>query len=168
MTQAKLIQKILEEGGTPLKSDDPSFSSLLRTIGYLASTQTEDNPLFKDKNARYTDCFYCREEVWDMVSKALKPQHQVSSRFAEVITKYTRSGRFTRNRMSSETELILRDIGIEDYWIKQMQQTSYLPCKADLVLRLLDYMRLVWYELKTETSDNATPLDVLEREGEWP
>ena len=150
VTQAKLIQDIMIEGGTPLKSEDPSFSSLLRTIGYLKGSQTEDNPIFKDKNARYTDCFYCREEVWDMVSKALKPEYKISSRFAEMITKYTRQGRFTRNRMEPETEQILLSIGIEEKWIEQMKQTCYLPRKADLILRLLDYMGLVWYELQDD------------------
>ena len=159
-TQTKLTQEIVTEGGTPLISDNPSFSSLLRTIGYLASTQTEDNPIIKDKNARYTDCFFCREEVWDMVTKALKPEYQISSRFAEMITKHTRQGRFTRNRMDAGTEQILHDIGIEDYWIEQMKQTCYLPCKADLVLRLRDYMRLVWYELRAKTSGKEPQLDV--------
>ena len=101
-----------------------------------------------------------------MVTKALTPEHQISSRFAEMITKYTRQGRFTRNRMDTETEQILRDMGIEEDWIEQMKQTCYLPYKADLIQRLLDYMGLVWYELKAGTNDNASPLDVLEREGD--
>lgn len=150
-TQAKLINEIIEKGSTPPKSDDPSFSTLLRTLGYIASTQTEANPMLWDSNARYTDFFFCREQVWEMVSKALKPEYGISSSFAEMITKYTGQGRFTNNRMELDTEQVLRYIGIEDRWIEQMKQTCYLPPKADLIPRLLDYMKLAWYELKDES-----------------
>lgn len=103
-----------------------------------------------------------------MVSKAIKPEFGISSRYAEMITKYTRQGRFTRGRMNPETEQTLLDLGIEERWIEQMKQTCYLPFKSDLILRLLDYMGLVWYELKESPDAVFAQWEALEKEAKQP
>lgn len=153
VTQAKLTAKIVEEGGRPLKIDSFSFSTLLETIGYLESDQSEVNPIFEDKEAKYSDLFTCREDVWDLLCNALKPEYGISVEFAKRVAHYTRMGAYTRNRMEQDVEQVLRDIGISDHWITQMKETCFLRGKSDLINHLLDMMRLVWFELK-ETPEN--------------
>ena len=154
-TQAKLTAKIVEEGGTPLKADDPAFSSLLKTIGYLKSSHSAANPMLTEKEARYSDVFTCREEVFDLLHDALKPEYGISMEFVKKVTWKTRSGQYTRNRMEQGTERVLRGIGISDHWITQMKETSFLRGKSDLINYLLEELELTWFELQEEKESEA-------------
>jgi len=136
VTQAKLITEIVEEGGTLLKADPPSFSSLLSVIGYLRSSQSEANPIFTDPDGRYTDVFFCREDVWYMLTDTLKPEYGISLEFAKKVAANVRRGAYTRNRMDQDTEQVLRGIGIPDHWIKQMKETCFLRGKSELICHL--------------------------------
>ena len=145
-TKAKIRDQILQEGGTLLESDKLRFSSLLDEFGYLHSTHTDDNPIYRQERAHYSEVFNFREQVWFLVQNALKPEHRLSDELALFITKRTRRGMFTRNRMDPETEQVLRGLEIPEHWIEQIKHTGYLPCKADLISMLLDELRLTWYE----------------------
>ncbi len=154
VTQAKLTTKIVEEGGFPLKIDSFSFSTLLKTIGYLESDQSEANPVFENNEAKYSDVFTCREEVWGLLCDALKREYGISMEFAKKVARNTRMGAYTRNRMDQDVEQVLRDLEISDHWITQMKETCFLRGKSDLIIHLLDIMRLTWYELR-EDPENA-------------
>ncbi|MCR4607817.1 MAG: hypothetical protein K5771_08845 [Oscillospiraceae bacterium] len=125
-----------------------SFTSLVALRSYMRSEYDENNPVINSQNARYTDLFTCREEVWDMISKKVKPEYGIGSGFANKITRAVRSGSYTNGRMPEGAKNLLRELGIEDHWIEQMQYTCYLPPKADVISSLLDDMKLVWYELQ--------------------
>ncbi len=142
---------IQEQNGILLKPDELSFSSLLKSYGYLHSTHAEDNPVFFKGDAKVSDVFTCREEVWDLVRAAMKPEYGLGSEIADTIMSAVRKGKFARKRMDPETELLLREIGISEQWITQMKYTWYLPPKADLMNGLLDEMKLAWYELQAST-----------------
>ena len=124
-----------------------SFSLLVRMEGYLRAVYHEDNPALSVKDTRYSDVFTCREDVWDLVSPAVKTEYGVSQAFAGKVTKFTRTGRFTNGRMDVGTEHLLRELGISDYWIAQMKHTCYLPAKAEIIGSLLRKMQFAWYEL---------------------
>ena len=147
-TQAKLTAEIVEAGGMPLRTDSLSFSTLLRTVGYLKSEQTEANPVCENREASYSDVFSCREEVWDLLCGAIKPEYKISMEFVKRVAHFTRMGCYTRNRMDQDTEQVLRELGISDHWITQMKETRYLPGKSDLINYLLDRMLLTWFELQ--------------------
>lgn len=156
VTQAKLTSDILEEGGTPLKSDTLSFSSLLRTIGYLESAHTPYNPMLTDEEARYTDIFTCPEDIWTVLGEKLKPEHGISTELIKDLVKKTRSAAYIWNRMDPETEQLLRGIGLSDHWITQMKETEYLRGRADLINHLLDRLELTWFELRERFDGEGT------------
>ena len=147
-TQEKLIGEILENGGTPLKSEELCFSSLLRVFGYLHSDHSAANPVLTDNEAKYSDLFTSREDVWDLLVEALEPEYGISMEFAKKIARNVRCGAYTGNRMDQDTEQVLRGIGISDHWITQMKETCYLHGKTDLITQLLEEMALTWFELK--------------------
>ena len=153
ITETKIRAQILQEGGTLLESDKLCFSSLLNEFGYLHSIHTDDNPIYRQDGAHYSDVFNYREQVWFLIQYALKPEYRLSDELALFITKRTRRGMFTRNRMDPETEQLLRDLEISEHWIEQIKHTSYLPCKADLISMLLDEMRFTWYEQQDTATD---------------
>ena len=47
-----------------------------------------------------------------------------------------------------ETEQLLRDIGISDHWITQMKETWFLRNRSDLIIDLVELMKLTWFELR--------------------
>ena len=149
LAAAKLEEDILKEGGKLLRPEEElSFSSLLRLLGYMKSTHTECNPVFREEGASYTDLFTCREQVWRLVREKLTEETGVSPDFARVVAESTRKGAYAGNRMKPETERLLRGLGIEERWITQMKETMYLWGKADLIIWLLDLLKLSWYELR--------------------
>ncbi len=150
LTEARLEEEIRTEGGVLLKSEEVNLTGLLKVAGYLLSVQDEDNPVFRNENATYSDLFSCREEVWNLIKGATNPEYGLSDSLAAGIMEKTRKGRYTDNRMKPETEQLLRGLGIEERWIEQMKHTNWLPTKADLICRLLDELKLSWYELKQE------------------
>ncbi len=154
IVEAQLREEIREAGGTLLQSDGLSFGSLLKLIGYLRSSHTEDNPVYLDGNGKLSDVFTCREEVWQLISKALKPEYGIGSDFAAEVAGRTRRGGYVRNRMDPEIEKVLRGLGIEERWITQMKETLYLPPKADLINQLTDMLELTWYELQGGVYDD--------------
>jgi len=147
-TREKLFREILDEDGPLLKPDELCFSSLLQIFGYLHSEQSEVNPVFQDKDARYSDLFVCREDVWNLLVAALDPDYGISTEFAKKVADRVRRGAYTRNRMDQDTEQVLRGIGISDHWITQMKETCYLHGKTDLITQLLEQMELTWFELQ--------------------
>ena len=142
-----------ETAKPPLREGELSFSLLVKMAGYLHAMYYEDNPALAAEGAGYADLFTCREDVWDLVSPAVKPEYGVGQAIAGRFTDYTRMGRFTHGRMGEASELLLKKLGISDHWITQMKYTAYLPAKAALIEELLDRMRLAWYEQR-EASDN--------------
>lgn len=157
VTEAKIRGEILKEGATPLVSGEPSFEGVLKVLGYYYSSHTEDNPVYIGDDAKYTDLFTSREEVFHLVNRALQPEYGVDSGFPAMIMKHTRMGRFTRNGMTPETEYALRALGIEERWIAQMKHTYYLSSRATLIISLLDRLKLTWYELQEE-KQRETPV----------
>ena len=157
-TAEKIASEICADGGTLLKPDRLCFSSLLQMYGYLHSTHTEDNPVYQQEGVHYSDVFGFREQVWSLILGSMDPEYRISSEFAYHAAKWTRSGRFTRNRMDPETELTLQGLGISEQWIQQMKHTCYLPSKADLISSLLDEMELVWYNLHENSESERSDL----------
>ena len=145
-TAAKITSEISASGGTLLEPDRLCFSSLFQMYGCLHSSHTEDNPVYRQEEAHYSDLFCFREQVFDLVQSSMDPEYRISSEFAYQVAKRARTGMFTRNRMDPETELTLQGLGISEHWIQQMKSTMFLPSKADLISSLLDEMRLAWYE----------------------
>lgn len=141
-------------GGTLLKPDKLCFSSLLKEFGYLHSSHTEENPVYQKPDSKYSELFSFREEVYDLIRKAMKPEYGISNEYALYITKKTRRGLFTGNRMKPETERVLHEMEIPDAWIQQMKETYYLPSKANLIQMLLDEMKITWYELNSEENSS--------------
>ena len=144
----KLKEDIRTEGATLLETGELSFSTLLKLTGYRASAHTEENPVYHKENGKLSEVFTCREEVWDLISGALKPEYGISTEFARKVTHHARCGMYTGNRMKPGTAEVLRGLGIDQWWISQLQETYYLPAKADMIARLLDMLKLTWYELK--------------------
>ncbi len=142
-----------ETAKPPLREGELSFSLLVKMAGYRHAMYYEDNPALAAEGAGYADLFTCREDVWDLVSPAVKPEYGVGQAVAGRFTDCTRKGRFTHGRMGEASELLLKELGISDHWITQMKYTAYLPAKAALIEELLDRMRLAWYEQR-EASDN--------------
>ena len=101
-------------------------------------------------NARYDDLFTCREDVFELLRAATKPEHGIGTGFAAMIMKQTRQGKYAARGMDAKTERLLRELGISDQWIGQMKHTFYLPAKADLIQRLTDELTLAWYELTVQ------------------
>ena len=149
LTAAKIREEILEEGGLMLEEAELSPTSLLRLYGYMRSSHTEYNPAFESKGTKISDVFTCREEVWHLVNRAMDPDYEISSEVTRAIADRTRKGMYTGNRMKPETEQLLRGLGIDVWCIVQMKETMYLPAKGDLVVRLLELLKLTWYELRT-------------------
>lgn len=145
-TEVKIREQILQAGGTLLESDKLCFSSLLNEFGYLHSSHTDDNPVYRQEGAHYSTVLSYREQVYFLIRNALKPEYRLSDELALYITKRTRRGMFTRNRMDPETEQLLRGLEIPESAIEQLKNTLYLPAKADLISMLLDELRLTWYE----------------------
>lgn len=133
----------------PLLTDEAlKFSQLIRMEGYLHADYTAENSALMDETARYSAVFTCREDVWDLVTSAIKPEYGVSMDFAAQVMECTRKGMYTRGRMDQATETLLRDLGISEHWISQMKHTAYLPPRARVIDLLIDRMELAWYELK--------------------
>ena len=133
----------------PLRCEEKlSFTLLMRMEGYLHAVYLEDNPALSTGDPRYSDVFTCREDVWDLVAPAVKPEYGVSQAFAGKVTKFTRTGQFTDGRMDAGTERLLKELGISEHWITQMKHTRYLPAKAEIIGSLLRKMQLAWYELR--------------------
>ena len=106
-------------------------------------------PLKGERNGN-SDVFTCCEDVWELVSPAVKPEYGVSQAFAGKVTKFTRSGQFTDGRMDAGTERLLQELGISDHWIAQMKYTCYLPAKAEIIGSLLKKIQFAWYELRKD------------------
>lgn len=145
-TRAKIQADIEKDGRTLLVSDKLCFSSLLSELGYLRSSYTEDNPVYRQEGFHYSDVFTYREQVWDLVQDKMNPEFRLSSELPLFISKRVRCGMFEGNRMDPETERVLRGLGISEHWIAQMKHTRYLPCKADLIQALLDVLTITWFE----------------------
>jgi hypothetical protein len=135
-----------------LTAEKLNFSLLVRMKGYLHATYYKGNPALRADGTKYSSIFTCREDVWNLVSPAIRPEYGVSKDFAEKVMRYTRMGRYTYDRMDEGTETLLRELGISDYWITQMKHTCYLLPKARIIEKLLDEMELAWYQLRGDTS----------------
>lgn len=137
-----------ETAKPPLHEGKLSFSLLMKMEGYLRSMYYIDNPALAAEGTGYADVFTCREDVWDLLSPAVKPEYCVSQAAVRKLTKYTRTGKFTRGRMGEVPELLLKKLEISDHWITQMKFTAYLPTKAVIIENLLEKMTFAWYEIR--------------------
>ena len=142
-------ETVVEKLGHPV-SQLSSDGEMVQTYPSVAKA-AEANGISRKPimHAKYSDVFTCREEVWSLINKTLLPEYGISSEFATKVAGKVRRGMYTRNRMEPEVEKVLRGLGIEQRWITQMKETSYLPPKADLISHLTDLLTITWYELKT-------------------
>lgn len=147
-TQDWLTNKIQENGGLQLRSDKLCFSSLLKMFCYLHSTHSRENPLQFNKNAKYSDIFCCREDVFYLLLDAIKNEPEISMEFAKKVVHRTSLGSYQRSGMDPDTKTVLRGLGISDHWIIQMVESSYLPRKSNLIDGLLEIMEKSWFELQ--------------------
>lgn len=141
-----------------LAAEELNFSLLVRMKGYLFASYAKGNPELREEGTKYSSIFTCREDVWNLVSPAIRPEYGVSKDFAEKVIRCTRMGAYTYDRMDVGTETLLRELGISDYWITQMKQTFYLPSKAMIIERLLDDMELAWYQLREDSESERGDL----------
>lgn len=148
--KSRLEEQIRGAGKPQLRTETLSFSGLLAMLGYAVSVYSEDNPVLSAANARYDDLFTSREDVFELLRTATKPEQGIGTGFAAMIMKRTRQGKYAAGGMDAKTERLLRELGISDQWIGQMKHTFYLPAKADLIQRLTDELTLAWYELTVQ------------------
>ena len=141
-----------------LAAEELNFSLLVRMKGYLLAAYAKDNPALSEESAKYSSIFTCREDVFSLVSSAIRPEYGVSKDFAEKVMRCTRMGAYTYERMDEGTETLLRELGISDFWITQMKQTFYLSSKAMIIERLLDDMELAWYQLREDSKSERGDL----------
>ena len=144
-----MLEDHMKERGRPLhRLDELNFSALLAMLGYERSIYAEDDPLFLDTEAAYTDLFTYRENVWDLITERIKPEFGIGNAFAARVTRLTRSGRYTNGRLDEGTKYLLRSLGIEEDRIEYLQRIYYLPAKSSLIISLMDKLQLAWYGMQ--------------------
>ncbi len=137
----------------PVEADPLTFSFLRRKKAYLQDEETEENPALENPQLRYTDLFSCREDVWKLLDEAFPAETNSRQILIEQITDDVSKGRYCNERMSNEMEQLLKDLGIDEYWITQMKHTHYLRSKASLINDVVDDLYYFWsrkkaYEMK--------------------
>ena len=137
--------------GAPLpRSEKLTFAYLLKLSGYLSRSTHEDGAF---SGVPLSDMFTSREDVWDVISKAIKRGYCVNNDFAVRVTSCTRKGMFTDGRMDAWTEQLLVYLGIPVHLIEQMKHIYFLPEKADLIPRLVELLQLAWMELQKDKTN---------------
>ena len=132
------------------RSDKLTFGYELKLLGYLYRSTHEEGAF---SGIPLSDTFTSREEVWDVITKAIKREYGVNNDFAVKVTRCTRMGMITNSRMDAWTEQLLVALGIPVHLIEQMKHIYFLPEKADLIPRLAESLQLAWMELQ---GDSAT------------
>ena len=148
ITETTEPTEAFETAKPPLQEGKLSFSLLMKMEGYLHAMYYEDNPALAMEGSSYANVFTCREDVWDIVSHAIKPEYGVSLAFAGKVTKITRMGGYTNGRMDIETEQLLKKLDVSEQWITQMKYTGYLPAKSEIIGKLVEKMTLAWYKIR--------------------
>ena len=131
------------------RSDKLTFGYELKLLGYLYRSTHEEGAF---SGIPLSDTFTSREEVWDVITKAIKREYGVNNDFAVKVTRCTRMGMFTNSRMDAWTEQLLVALGIPVHLIEQMKHIYFLPEKADLIPRLAESLQLAWMDLQNDSS----------------
>lgn len=152
-------RRILSDDRELLQEDELNYTSLLRKKAYLHREDTEENPAVNSGGARYSDLFAYREDVWKLFSDTIPQDCGVRHVLIDRITHYTGGGRYVHERMSEETEQMLKDLGISQHWLEQINCTWHLSPKARLVNEILDDLTFVWYQMQESdsTEDSGEP-----------
>ncbi len=140
---------ILSEERPLLQEEKLNFSSLLRKKAYWYNDRLKENPAVQEDGTRYTDILLFREDMWKILADTVGAAHAVGPILVDEIAYQTGRGGYTGGRMSRETEQMLADYGVSEYWITQMKHTWFLRPEGKLINDLLDDLFFSWYEMNS-------------------
>ena len=156
-----LDREILAQGCTLPAENKLTFTDLLRKKVFL-SDDREENPALQDETAQYPDIIYCRENMWKLLEDTIPPETGVQHILVEQITERVQKGQFSEDRMTLETEQLLKDFGFSEKIIRTIKRTWFLPPKGKLINETLDSLYYYWFRLK-EVAENGG--DLIEFDG---
>jgi len=117
--------------------ETPTFSDLLSIYGLLfsAGTWTDNAEILYDKGIPLGKLISCREDVYEYLYDKLdgiccdNPSGLVFE-----IKENLRKGKYTYNRMPAETEHLLLECEVPEWYIESMKKIMYLLPKTSLIM----------------------------------
>lgn len=119
--------------------EKPNFSELLSLYGFLHGTGAwEDNAeLLYDKGIPLVELISNREDVYAYLYNKLNGKCcENPSGIAFEIKEAVRKGKYTRSRMPAETEQLLKECDVPDWYVESMKKILYLFPKTHLIVLL--------------------------------
>lgn len=120
-------------------NENPKFSTLLTLYGFLHGTGAwEDNAeLLYDKGIPLGELISSREDVYAYLYDKLNGKCcENPSGVAFEIKEAVRKGKYTRSRMPAETEQLLKECDVPDWYVESMKKILYLFPKTYLIVLL--------------------------------
>ena len=117
--------------------DEPSFSNLLSVYGFLLSTGAWKNnaQILYDKGIPLNELISCREDVYAYLYDKLNGVCcDNPSGLVFEIKESLRKGKYIYNRMPAETESLLLECEVPEWYIESMKKILYLFPKTSLIV----------------------------------
>ena len=116
--------------------ENPSFSDLLILYGFLCSVGAwkENAELLYDEGIPLNEMIFCREDVYSYLYEKLNgkccedPSGQVYE-----IKENLRKGKYAFGRMPAETERLLLECDVPEWYVESMKKILYLTTKTHLI-----------------------------------
>lgn len=122
-----------------LDMEKPKFSEMLSLYGFLyGSGVWEDNAeLLYDTGIPLSELISCREDVYNYLYDKLNDKCcENPSGVAFAIKEAVRKGKYSNSRIQEETEQILLESGVPEWYVESMKKIVYLFPKAQLITLL--------------------------------
>lgn len=125
----------------------PTFAELRQIMALHFGAEIWENNgqiYYQQGKAQFLELPGCREDVWEKILSHMDRTNWNGTGFPMKVMENVRLGRYTRKqRMDAETERILHEMGIEDWYIDCLKHVVYQWGRSAIIENLFRYMREV-------------------------
>lgn len=148
-------QMLLEKPEYLPLQEPVSFDLLLRIDGLFCAVDVWGDKtidLLQSGQADFWDLPVFREDVFQAISNALAKYNIYDSSLALLVMDNVRNGRYSRKPMPHSVETLLRQLGLQDWYIDLLKEVSFLCHKGHCVTHLIVDLLCEWYLLQENNS----------------
>lgn len=144
-------QMLLEKSEHLPLQEPISFDLLLRIDGLFCAVDVWGDKtidLLQSGQADFWDLPVFREDVFQAISNALAKCDIHDPSLALLVMDNVRNGRYSRKPMPHSVEALLRQLGLQDWYIDLLKEVRYLCYKGHCVTHLIVDLLCEWYSMQ--------------------
>ena len=148
-------QTLLEKSESLPLQEPVSFDLLLRIEGLFCAVDVWGDKtinLLQSGQADFWELPVFREDVFQAISNALAKYDIHDPSLALLVMDNVRNGRYSRKPMPHSVETLLRQLGLQVWYIDLLQEVSFLCHKGHCVTHLIVDLMCKWYLFQENNS----------------